>query len=631
MPALALGFGMLRMPQSPRWLVMSGDDFAARATLAKIRVDDPDTIDRELEEIKESLDDKPGAWSELLQPVVKAALFVGVGLAILQQVTGINTVIYYAPTIVEFTGVNSSAGAILAAVGVGVINVGFTVLALRLLDRAGRRTMLMVGVSGMVISLFALGAAFIGGGGSTIASVVAIVSLMTYVASFAISLGPIFWLLNAEIYPLAVRSKAAGLGTMANWTFNFIVSLTFLLLIEAAGPHRRLLDLRRHRHPHPLVLLEVRPRDQGQAPRGHPGLLPGPGRQPQAHRVDTLRRCGSTRSSPRGGRPSRSSSSRRRRRRRPSSSTRPRASWSHLEPDFVSVTYGAGGSTRDGTVEITKALKDDLGFETMAHLSCVGETTEGLAGTLDRIAAAGIENVFALRGDPPRGEGDFVQPEGGLGSAAELAAFIAAGWDFAIGGACFPEVHPEAPDLETDLSYLKTKVDSGAGFLITQLFFDNQVYFDFVRAARAAGIEVPILAGVIPVASFAQTKRICDLCDATIPAPLEAGLRGGRRRPRAGVRAGRRLRRPAVRRAADRRRAGHPLLRAQPGAGDPRRAGRPARLAALGADARRRRRPDRQRRLSCHHRWPTGGTRGRSCARAGSKKSGGASQRTATG
>jgi methylenetetrahydrofolate reductase (NADPH) len=196
----------------------------------------------------------------------------------------------------------------------------------------------------------------------------------------------------------------------------------------------------------------------------------------------------------------------------------------HLEPDFVSVTYGAGGGTRDGTVEITKALKEDLGFETMAHLSCVGETTDGLATTLDRIAAAGVENVFALRGDPPRGEGDFVRVEGGLGSAAELAAFISAGWDFAIGGACFPEVHPEAPDLETDLTYLKTKVDSGAGFLITQLFFDNQVYFDFVRAARARGIEAPILAGVIPVASFAQTKRICELCDATIPAALGAAF-----------------------------------------------------------------------------------------------------------
>jgi sugar porter (SP) family MFS transporter len=234
-PALALAFGMLRMPQSPRWLVMTGDDFAARATLAKIRVDDPDTIDREIEEIKESIDEKPGTWSELLQPVVKAALVVGVGLAILQQVTGINTVIYYAPTIVEFTGVDSSAGSILAAVGVGVINVAFTVLALRLLDQAGRRTLLTIGVSGMVVSLFALGAAFIGGGGSTIASVVAIGSLMVYVASFAISLGPIFWLLNAEIYPLSVRSKAAGVGTMANWTFNFIVSLTFLLLIEALG------------------------------------------------------------------------------------------------------------------------------------------------------------------------------------------------------------------------------------------------------------------------------------------------------------------------------------------------------------------------------------------------------------
>jgi methylenetetrahydrofolate reductase (NADPH) len=198
---------------------------------------------------------------------------------------------------------------------------------------------------------------------------------------------------------------------------------------------------------------------------------------------------------------------------------------SELEPDFVSVTYGAGGSTREGTVEITKALKDDVGLETMAHLSCVGETAEGLSATLDRIEAAGIENVFALRGDPPRGQADFVQPAGGLGSAAELAAFISEGWDFTIGGACFPEVHPEAPDLDTDLAYLKTKVEAGASFLITQLFFDNQVYFDFVKSARVAGVDVPILAGVIPVAGFAQTKRICDLCDASIPAPLEDAFR----------------------------------------------------------------------------------------------------------
>jgi methylenetetrahydrofolate reductase (NADPH) len=195
-----------------------------------------------------------------------------------------------------------------------------------------------------------------------------------------------------------------------------------------------------------------------------------------------------------------------------------------LEPDFVSVTYGAGGSTRDGTVEVTRRLKDEVGLETMAHLSCVGETTDGLAATLDRIEAAGIENVFALRGDPPRGQEDFEQVEGGLGSAAELAQFIGAGWNFSIGGACFPEVHPEAADLDSDLDYLKLKVDSGASFLITQLFFDNQVYFDFVRAARAKGIEVPIIAGVIPVATYAQTKRICQLCDATIPERLEGAF-----------------------------------------------------------------------------------------------------------
>jgi methylenetetrahydrofolate reductase (NADPH) len=197
-----------------------------------------------------------------------------------------------------------------------------------------------------------------------------------------------------------------------------------------------------------------------------------------------------------------------------------------LEPDFVSVTYGAGGSTRDGTVEITRRLKDEMGLETMAHLSCVGETTEGLSATLDKIEDAGIENVFALRGDAPRGEGNFAAPEGGLGNAAELIRFIEDGrWNFSLGGACFPEVHPEATDLETDLAYLKQKVEAGASFLTTQLFFDNQVYFDFVAAARAVGIEVPILAGVIPVGSFAQTKRICELCEASIPAPLEAAFK----------------------------------------------------------------------------------------------------------
>lgn len=195
-----------------------------------------------------------------------------------------------------------------------------------------------------------------------------------------------------------------------------------------------------------------------------------------------------------------------------------------LGPDYVSVTYGAGGATRDGTVEIATRIKHEYGIETMAHLSCVGETREGLAAILDRFAAAGIVNVLALRGDPPRGEASFVQPAGGLGSAAELTAFIAGRWDFTIGGACFPEVHPEAASLEDDLRYLKTKVEAGARFLITQLFFDNAVYWDFVAAAREHGIDVPIIPGVIPIASYGQVVRICKLCDASIPPDLDRAM-----------------------------------------------------------------------------------------------------------
>ncbi|MET0957889.1 MAG: methylenetetrahydrofolate reductase [NAD(P)H] [Solirubrobacterales bacterium] len=196
-----------------------------------------------------------------------------------------------------------------------------------------------------------------------------------------------------------------------------------------------------------------------------------------------------------------------------------------LEPDYVSVTYGAGGATRDGTVEIAERIKRDHGLEVMAHLSCVGETREGLRSLLQRFAEIGIDNVLALRGDPPRGEADFTPPEDGLSSAAELTGFITDSHSFTIGGACFPEVHPEADDLASDLAYLKTKVDSGASFLITQLFFDNTAYFDFVAAAREVGIEVPIIPGVIPITSFGQVARICDLCDATIPEQLENAMR----------------------------------------------------------------------------------------------------------
>src|SRR6266550_9625504 len=183
-----------------------------------------------------------------------------------------------------------------------------------------------------------------------------------------------------------------------------------------------------------------------------------------------------------------------------------------LAPSFVSVTYGAGGATRDGTVEIATRVKREHGLETMAHLSCVGETAQGLVEILDRLEAGGIDNILALRGDPPRGETEFKRPEGGLDSAADLAGFIHERYGFAIGGACFPEVHPEAPSLEADLAYLKTKVTSGASFLITQLFFDNRSYFDFVPAARGAGIDVPIIPGVMPMTGYKQIARICELC-----------------------------------------------------------------------------------------------------------------------
>ena len=196
-----------------------------------------------------------------------------------------------------------------------------------------------------------------------------------------------------------------------------------------------------------------------------------------------------------------------------------------LGPHFFSVTYGAGGATREGTLETTRAIRDDFGVEAMAHLSCVGETTESLREIIGRIGDTGIENILALRGDPPRGQADFAQPDGGLGSASELAGLISESRpEIAIGGACFPEVHPEAPSLEADIAYLKTKVDNGTSFLITQLFFDNRSYFDFVPAARAAGIEVPIIPGIMPMTGFKQIAHISELCEARIPASLAAAM-----------------------------------------------------------------------------------------------------------
>jgi methylenetetrahydrofolate reductase (NADPH) len=194
------------------------------------------------------------------------------------------------------------------------------------------------------------------------------------------------------------------------------------------------------------------------------------------------------------------------------------------QPEYVSVTYGAGGSTRERTVEITKWLKQDLGIEAMAHLSCVGESKERVAEILEELAAVGIENVLALRGDPPRGEDEWTPHPGGLHYSTELIELIRERFDFCVGAACFPEVHPEAPDLATDLGFAKQKVDAGASFLITQLFLDNELYFDFVDAARAAGITVPIIPGIMPITNYKQIKTITGMCGATLPDELEREL-----------------------------------------------------------------------------------------------------------
>ena len=193
-------------------------------------------------------------------------------------------------------------------------------------------------------------------------------------------------------------------------------------------------------------------------------------------------------------------------------------------PEYVSVTYGAGGSTRERTVEITKWIKQDLGIEAMAHLSCVGEPKERLGEILRELEAAGIDNVLALRGDPPRGETEWKPHPGGLHYSVELIDLICADFDFCIGAACFPEVHPEAPNIEEDLRYAKRKVDTGATFLITQLFFGNELYFDFVEVARAAGISVPIIPGIMPITNYKQIKTITGMCGATIPPELEREL-----------------------------------------------------------------------------------------------------------
>ncbi len=197
---------------------------------------------------------------------------------------------------------------------------------------------------------------------------------------------------------------------------------------------------------------------------------------------------------------------------------------SALDPSFVSVTYGAGGSTREKTIEIVKRIKRDHGLEAMAHFTCVGATVAQLRSTLDEMAAAGIENVLALRGDPPAGQAEWVKTEGGLEYSSELVAMIQSDYPFAIGAACFPETHIHASSPEADLEYLAEKVRAGADFLITQLFFDNTCYFDFLERARSIGIDVPIIPGIMPITRVGQIERMAAMCGAAIPEGLRREL-----------------------------------------------------------------------------------------------------------
>ena len=233
-PALVFGAGMFFLPETPRWLIRSGRHKIARSVLLRIR--DNVDVDLEITDIQTSLaqQEECGTWTDLLHRHVRPALIVGLGLAVFQQVTGINTVIYYAPKILQSAGFASASGAILATAGVGVVNFAMTIVAMLLVDRAGRRPLLLVGIAGMIVTLAILAFSF--HATSTNLASIAVVCLMGYVASFAISLGPIFWLLIAEIYPLKVRGLAEGTAATFNWASNLIVSLTFLTLLEKLGP-----------------------------------------------------------------------------------------------------------------------------------------------------------------------------------------------------------------------------------------------------------------------------------------------------------------------------------------------------------------------------------------------------------
>ena len=192
-----------------------------------------------------------------------------------------------------------------------------------------------------------------------------------------------------------------------------------------------------------------------------------------------------------------------------------------MNPDFVSVTYGAGGTMRDRTAQVSALLKTELGFTVMPHLTCVGQTRAELAEVADRIHAGGFRNVMTLRGDPPKGETTFTPFHDGLRYASDLVALLKSRHpDFCLGVGGYPEKHPEAPNAAVDLENLKRKIDAGAAFITTQLFFDNALFYRFVEKCRAAGITVPIVPGIMPVLSLKQIQRLTAMCGTTLPSKL---------------------------------------------------------------------------------------------------------------
>jgi MFS transporter, SP family, galactose:H+ symporter len=234
-PGVILALGMLVLPETPRWLAGHGYLEEAGAVLRRLR--GHGDIEAELADLRTDLrrEGKLPGWGEMLNPIVRRPLIVGVGLAIFQQVTGINTVIYFAPTIFEAAGLSSASAAILATAGVGVVNVVLTVVAIQLIDKAGRRALLLTGLAGMGVCLLLLALGFLVGSGSPALGWITAASLAAYVGFFAIGLGPVFWLLIAEIFPLYFRGRAMGVASIANWGFNLIVTVSFLDMIKLLG------------------------------------------------------------------------------------------------------------------------------------------------------------------------------------------------------------------------------------------------------------------------------------------------------------------------------------------------------------------------------------------------------------